>query len=103
MQRPQRGQCAVGTEYRVGDHQRAILAPAGEHGVHGLGVAVRTQTGVAPFPGDIGDWYWGGAGGTYMWVDPARDLVVVWMMQSPRQRLHYRSLLRDMVNAAVTD
>ena len=69
----------------------------------GLGVAVRTQTGVAPFPGDIGDWYWGGAGGTYMWVDPARDLVVVWMMQSPRQRLHYRGLLRDMVNAAVMD
>lgn len=69
----------------------------------GLGVAVRTQTGVAPFPGDTGDWYWGGAGGTYMWVDPARDLVVVWMMQSPKQRLVYRSVLRDMVNAALTD
>jgi CubicO group peptidase (beta-lactamase class C family) len=69
----------------------------------GLGVAVRTQSGVAPFPGDTGDWFWGGAGGTYMWVDPARDLVVVWMMQSPRQRLHYRSLLRDLVNAAVVD
>ncbi len=25
----------------------------------GLGVAVRTQAGVAPFPGDIGDWYLG--------------------------------------------
>lgn len=69
----------------------------------GLGVAVRTDAGVAPFPGDVGDWYWGGAGGTYMWVDPARDMVVVWMMQSPRQRLHYRTLLRDMVNAAVVD
>ncbi len=69
----------------------------------GLGVAVRTQTGVAPFPGDTGDWYWGGAGGTYMWVDPARDLVVVWMMQSPKQRVPYRSVLRDMVNAALTD
>ena len=69
----------------------------------GLGVAVRTQTGVAPFPGDTGDWYWGGAGGTYMWVDPARELVVVWMMQSPKQRLVYRSVLRDMVNAALID
>ncbi len=67
----------------------------------GLGVAVRLAVGVAPFPGDAGDWYWGGAGGTYMWVDPARDMVVVFMMQSPKQRLHYRSLLRDMVNAAV--
>ena len=69
----------------------------------GLGVAVRTATGVAPFPGDAGDWYWGGAGGTYMWADPARDMAVVFMMQSPKQRLHYRSLLRDMVNAAVMD
>lgn len=69
----------------------------------GLGVAVRNRAGVAPFPGDVGDWYWGGAGGTYMWVNPARDLVVVWMMQSPRQRLHYRTVLRDMVNAAVVD
>ena len=69
----------------------------------GLGVAVRTEAGVAPFPGDVGDWYWGGAGGTYMWADPARDMAVVYMMQSPRQRLHYRSLLRDMVNAAVAD
>ena len=32
----------------------------------GLGVAVRTDAGVAPFPGSVGDWYWGGAGGTYM-------------------------------------
>ena len=69
----------------------------------GLGVAVRTSAGVAPYAGDVGDWYWGGAGGTYMWVDPARDLVVVFMMQSPRQRLHYRKVLRDMVNAALTD
>ena len=69
----------------------------------GLGVAVRTQTGVAAYPGDAGDWYWGGAGGTYMWADPARDMVVVFMMQSPRQRVHYRSLLRDMVHAALTD
>ncbi len=67
----------------------------------GLGVAVRVDAGVAPFPGSVGDWYWGGAGGTYMWVDPAQDMVVVYMMQSPKQRLHYRSVIRDMVNAAI--
>lgn len=69
----------------------------------GLGVAVRQTAGVAPFPGDAGDWYWGGAGGTYMWANPAKDLAVVFMMQSPKQRLRYRSLLRDLVNAALTD
>ncbi|MGI4941207.1 MAG: serine hydrolase domain-containing protein [Janthinobacterium lividum] len=67
----------------------------------GLGVAVRTDAGVAPFPGSVGDWYWGGAGGTYMWVDPVQDMVVVFMMQSPKQRLHYRSVIRDLVNAAI--
>ena len=69
----------------------------------GLGVAVRQAAGVAPFPGAAGDWYWGGAGGTYMWADPARDLTVVFMMQSPKQRVHYRSLLRDLVNGALMD
>ena len=67
----------------------------------GLGVAVRVDAGVAPFPGSVGDWYWGGAGGTYMWVDPAQDMAVVFMMQSPKQRLHYRSVVRDLVNAAI--
>lgn len=67
----------------------------------GLGVAVRADAGVAPFPGSVGDWYWSGAGGTYMWVDPVQDMVVVFMMQSPKQRLHYRSVIRDLVNAAI--
>ena len=52
----------------------------------GLGVAVRVDTGGAPFPGSIGDWTWGGVGGTTMWVDPAQDMAVVFMMQSPKQR-----------------
>ena len=51
--------------------------------------------------GEPGDWYWGGAGGTYFWVDPKNDMLVVFMMQSPKQRLHYRSLLRNMVYAAI--
>ena len=67
----------------------------------GLGVAVRVDAGVAAFPGSVGDWYWGGAGGTYMWVDPVQDMVVVFMMQSPKQRLHYRAVIRNLVNAAI--
>ncbi len=67
----------------------------------GLGFAVRTSTGAAAYPSSVGEYYWGGAGGTYMWVDPRRDLFVVFMMQSPKWRLHYRSLLRNMVSAAI--
>ena len=56
---------------------------------------------MAPYSGTAGDYYWGGAGGTYFWVDPKEALFVVFMMQSPKQRLYYRGVLRDMVNAAV--
>ena len=67
----------------------------------GLGFAVRTSAGEAPFPADVGTFYWGGAGGTYFWVDPKSDLVAVLMLQSPKQRVHYRTLLHDMVTASV--
>ena len=67
----------------------------------GLGFAVRREEGVSPTAGSPGDYYWGGAGGTYFWIDPKEDMAVVFMMQSPKQRLHYRSVLRDMVYAAI--
>ena len=51
--------------------------------------------------GDAGDYFWGGAGGTYFWVDPKEDMFVVFMMQSPKQRVYYRGVVRDMVYAAV--
>ena len=67
----------------------------------GLGFAVRRATGEAPYPGEAGEFYWGGAGGTYMWVDPKSEMFVIFMMQSPKQRLYYRSLIRNMVYASV--
>jgi len=69
----------------------------------GLGFAVRTTPGEAAYPAAAGEYYWGGAGGTYMWVDPAQDLTVVFMMQSPKMRVPYRSVLRNMVYGAITD
>jgi CubicO group peptidase (beta-lactamase class C family) len=68
----------------------------------GLGFAVRKDAGVSPFAGTVGELNWGGAGGTYFWVDPKEDLFVVFMMQSPKQRVPYRYLLKEMVYAAVT-
>jgi CubicO group peptidase (beta-lactamase class C family) len=83
-----------------GVHPGPYYLPGPGHGF-GLGVAVRTDAGVATYPGSVGDWWWGGAGGTYFWVDPRLDMLVVYMMQSPKQRVHVRSVLRDMVYAAV--
>ncbi len=77
------------------------LLPPG-HGF-GLGFAVRTSTGMAPFPGSLGNFYWSGAAGTSFWVDPAERLYGVLMIQAPVQREHYRLLFRDLVYAAVTD
>ncbi|OEZ31976.1 serine hydrolase domain-containing protein, partial [Variovorax boronicumulans] len=67
----------------------------------GLGFAVRRNDGEAPYPSGGGEYNWGGAGGTYMWVDPKNELFVVLMLQSPKYRTHYRSLARNMVYAAV--
>ena len=77
------------------------LLPPG-HGF-GLGFAVRTAAGMAPFPGSVGNYYWSGAAGTSFWVDPAERLYGVLMIQAPVQREHYRLLFRDLVYAAVTD
>ncbi|MBV8591494.1 MAG: serine hydrolase, partial [Acetobacteraceae bacterium] len=59
--------------------------------------------GEASFLGSRGDYFWSGVGGTYFWVDPTRNLFVLFMLQSssPEQRRHYRTLLRNMVYAAV--
>jgi len=77
------------------------LLPPG-HGF-GLGFAVRRQAGMAPFPGSVGSFFWGGAAGTTFWVDPVERLTAVLMIQAPAQREHYRVLFRDLVYAAVTD
>lgn len=78
------------------------LAPSADMGQgFGLGFAVRTDAGRNPLPGSVGDYYWGGAQGTYFWIDPEEELYVVFMMQSPAARLSYRFLLRQMVYQAM--
>jgi CubicO group peptidase (beta-lactamase class C family) len=79
------------------------LAPVPEmgHGF-GLGFAVRTAPGRSPVPGSVGDYFWGGVYGTYFWIDPQEQLVVVFMAAAPDRRLHYRYLTRRLVYAALT-
>jgi CubicO group peptidase (beta-lactamase class C family) len=69
----------------------------------GLGFAVRTDAGVSPLAGSPGDFSWGGAAGTYFWVDPKERMFVIFMMQSPAKRVPLRIMLRDMVYAAMTE
>ena len=67
-----------------------------------LGVAVRRQDGISPINGSAGDYHWGGAYGTFFWVDPKEELVAVFMAHTPGViRQHYRALLGAMVMQAI--
>lgn len=75
-----------------------LLSPG--HGF-GLGFAVRKEAGIAPFPGSVGQYFWSGIAGTFFWIDPQEDLFAVFMSQGPGQRDYTRTLVRDLVYAAV--
>jgi CubicO group peptidase (beta-lactamase class C family) len=92
--------------YMTSDHTAGVITPGpyylpGPGYGFGLGFAVRKEQGLALTPGSVGDYNWGGAGGTYFWVDPKENLFVVFAMQSPRNRVPFRQVLRDMVYAAI--
>ncbi len=78
------------------------FAPGPGYGF-GLTVAVRTQPGMSPYPGSVGEFNWGGAAGTAFWVDPKEQLVPIMLIQAPGQRLHYRFAFRGLVYQAITD
>jgi CubicO group peptidase (beta-lactamase class C family) len=92
--------------YMTSDHTAGVITPGplylpGPGYGFGLGFAVRKEAGVALTPGSVGDYNWGGAGGTYFWVDTKEKMFVVFAMQSPRNRVAFRQVLRDMVYAAL--
>jgi CubicO group peptidase (beta-lactamase class C family) len=78
---------------------QGTLLPPGHS--FGLGFAVRTQEGMAPFAGSLGQFFWSGMAGTFFWIDPKEDLFAVFMSQGPGQREYFRTLLRSLVYAAV--
>ena len=92
-----------GTQYSADLFKRfGGLAPSPVMGQgFGLGFAVRTNEGRNPSLGSVGDYAWGGAYGTYFWVDPKEKLFAVMMLQGPSDRLHYRYAMRDLVYQAL--
>lgn len=77
-----------------------LLLPG--HGF-GLGFEVRLHAGIAPVPGSVGQYFWGGLAGTTFWVDPAEEMFALLLIQAPGQRDHYRTLYRDLVYSAFAD
>jgi CubicO group peptidase (beta-lactamase class C family) len=95
------------------DHlgSRIAIAPTPGGGVlgastytFGLGFAVRPSDGIAPVPGTVGDFNWGGYAGTRFWVDHKEQLVGVFMVQSAGAlRAYHRELFRQLVYQAIVD
>ena len=75
------------------------LVPPGHS--FGLGFAVRTHDGMAPFAGSVGQYFWSGMAGTFFWIDPKEDLFAIFLSQGPGQREYFRTLVRSLVYAAV--
>ncbi len=95
-------------EYMTADHLGTAIVRPGDIPGPGYGfgftMAVRRETGVASLAGSAGDYNWGGAFGTYFWVDPKEQLTVVFMSQAPgMSRGYYRQLLKTAVLAAIRD
>ncbi len=66
----------------------------------GLGFAVRTEAGVSPVEGSVGELTWSGAGGTAFWIDPKEDMFVVFMAQTVAQRDRLRLAMMNIVYGA---
>lgn len=75
------------------------LVPPGHS--FGLGFAVRTHDGMAPFAGSVGQYFWSGMAGTFFWIDPKEELFALFLSQGPGQREYFRTLVRSLVYAAV--
>src|SRR5262245_21090069 len=95
-------------EYMTSDHLPPYVSRSGNGYIpgdgygFGLGFAVRNGAGLSNSNGSGGDYNWGGAYGTYFWVDPKEQLLVVSMTQAPGPiRVHYRQLIRSLVLQAL--
>lgn len=70
----------------------------------GLGFMVRQGPGIAGVPGSQGEYMWGGAMGTFFWIDPKEQLVGVFMSQAGGPiRQYYRKLIKQLVYQAIVD
>ena len=84
---------------------RSMFSEATYAGVgFGLGVSVTMNPSQTLIPGSAGEYAWGGAASTAFWIDPAEELIAIFMTQLlPSSSYPVRRELRTMVYAAITD
>ena len=84
---------------------RSMFSEATNAGIgFGLGFAVNLDPAKVLLPGSAGEYYWGGAASTAFWIDPAEDLIVIFMTQLlPSSTYPIRRQLRTLVYSAFDD
>ena len=84
---------------------RSLFSEAAYNGMgFGLGFAVTMDPAKALIAGSGGEYSWGGAATTSFWIDPAEELIAIFMTQVlPSSAYPIRRELRTMVNAGITD
>ena len=86
-----------------------LYGPSQEGIGFGLDFAIVMDPAVAKTPDGKNTFYWGGAFGTWFWIDPTNDLVVVGMMQNVNGSQptggspQVRPLSRQLVYQALVD
>jgi CubicO group peptidase (beta-lactamase class C family) len=70
----------------------------------GLGFSVTMDPAKTLIPGSAGEYAWGGAATTSFWIDPAEDLIAIFMTQLlPSSAYPVRRELRTMIYSAITE
>jgi len=84
---------------------RSMFAEATYSGIgFGLGFSVTMDPAKTLLAGSPGEYAWGGAATTSFWIDPAEELITIFMTQVlPSSAYPIRRELRSMVYAAITD
>ncbi|WP_426162982.1 serine hydrolase domain-containing protein [Sandarakinorhabdus sp. DWP1-3-1] len=84
---------------------KSLFSEAAYDGIgFGLGFATTMNAAATLMPGSDGDAFWGGAASTFFWVDPAEDLIGLFMTQLiPSSTYPVRREVRTMVYAALDD
>jgi len=84
---------------------RSMFSEATLDGVgFGLSFAVTMDPAKTLLAGSAGEHYWGGMASTAFWIDPAEELITIFMTQLvPSSSYPIRRELRTMVYAAITD
>jgi CubicO group peptidase (beta-lactamase class C family) len=84
---------------------RSLFSEATYSGIgFGLGFSVTMSPALTMLPGSAGEYSWGGAATTSFWIDPAEELIAIFMTQVlPSSAYPLRRELRTMVYAAITD